>query len=147
MKVLDLQCRLGHSFEGWFGSQDDYDAQRERGLVTCPVCGHAKLSKKLSAPRLNLGAAPPATSHPGQQVASPEPSLQAVWMAVAKSIVANTEDVGTEFAEEARKMHYGESQVRGIRGHASADETAALQDEGIEVMPFMLPQALKQTLQ
>lgn len=147
MKVLDLQCPDLHVFEGWFASEADFISQLERGLVTCPVCGHAKLSKKLSAPRLNLGAAPPATSHPGQQVASPEPSLQAVWMAVAKSIVANTEDVGTEFAEEARKMHYGESHVRGIRGHASADETAALQDEGIEVMPFMLPQALKQTLQ
>jgi hypothetical protein len=147
MKVLDLQCPDLHVFEGWFASEADFISQLERGLVTCPVCGHAKLSKKLSAPRLNLGAAPPATSHPDQQVASPEPSLQAVWMAVAKSIVANTEDVGTEFAEEARKMHYGESQVRGIRGHASADETAALQDEGIEVMPFMLPQALKQTLQ
>lgn len=144
MKVLDLQCPDLHVSEGWFASEADFISQLERGLVTCPVCGHAKLSKKLSAPRLNLGAAPPEASQP---IASPEPSLQAVWMAVAKSIVANTEDVGTEFAEEARKMHYGESQVRGIRGHASADETAALQDEGIEVMPFLLPQALKQTLQ
>jgi len=147
MKVLDLQCPDLHVFEGWFASEADFISQLERGLVTCPVCGHAKLSKKLSAPRLNLGAARPDAGSPGQQVASPEPSQQAAWMAVAKSIVANTEDVGTQFAEEARKMHYGESQARGIRGHASADETAALQDEGIEVVPFLLPQALKQTLQ
>lgn len=153
MKVLDLQCPDHHVFEGWFASEADFLGQLARGLVTCPVCGHASITKKLSAPRLNLGATRPDTdagsASPAPVPSAPalEPSLQAAWMAVAKSIVANTEDVGTQFAEEARKMHYGETQERGIRGHASADETAALREEGIEVTPFLLPQALKQTLQ
>ena len=70
MKVLDLQCSQGHSFEGWFGSQSDYDAQRARGMLTCPVCNDSDIVKKLSAPRLNLGhaaAADPVSSSPAAQ--------------------------------------------------------------------------------
>ena len=60
MKVLDLQCRHGHVFEGWFGSEDDFQSQRERGLVQCPMCADSHIEKRLSAPRLNLGASAPA---------------------------------------------------------------------------------------
>ena len=161
MKVLNLQCQHQHLFEGWFASEDDYQSQRSRDLVECPVCGDNTILKMLSAPRLNLltsrlHATPIQAPEDAGEVpvaATPEAGLpatlesQAAWLHMVQHVIANTEDVGQGFAEEARKMHYGESQVRGIRGHASADETAALQDEGIEVMPFMLPQALKQTLQ
>ena len=149
MKVLDLQCGEQHRFEGWFGSEDDFLDQCERGLVECPICGDASISKCLSAPRLNLGsarAAPPVVS---ELLALPEPAqaLQAAWLAVARKIVAATDDVGTRFAEEARKIHYGEVKERGIRGQASRAETEALIEEGIAVLPLLLPEALKGQLQ
>ena len=179
MKVLDLQCALGHSFEGWFGSQSDYDTQRERGMVTCPVCNDSDITKKLSAPRLNLGhgLAPdptpsqgaPATgagagglagtpsaravevspSAPNLPDVAPETlqQLQAAMVKMVRHVMANTEDVGTQFAEEARKIHYGEREERNIRGQATREETEALIDEGIDVMPLPVPENLKGPLQ
>lgn len=177
MKVLDLQCRLGHSFEGWFGSQADYDAQRERGLVACPVCHDSEITKMLSAPRLNLGhgAAPEPTPGPGaatagtnsladalpSQAADPSPAAPAMpvvvpealqqmhsaLMKMVRHVMANTEDVGSQFAEEARKIHYGERQARHIRGQATREQAEALIDEGIEVMALPVPENLKGTLQ
>ncbi|TAG25912.1 MAG: DUF1178 family protein [Burkholderiales bacterium] len=188
MKVLDLACQHGHGFEGWFGSEEDFQSQLARGLVQCPICDDAKITKKLSAPRLNLrGAkeaaedaaeaadvkqlvatnsiAPRADSMPASEqkateasphASEPEhplhtlmrnPEFQAAYMQMAKEVLAKTEDVGTEFANEARKIHYGEAKERGIRGQVSRDETLELLDEGIEVMPLPLPKALKGTLQ
>ncbi len=177
MKVLDLQCRLGHPFEGWFGSQADYDAQRERGMVTCPVCNDSEITKMLSAPRLNLGhgaapepkpvagspaagagsaaGSPPGSSADAVSAASALPGvspeslqqMQAAMLKMVRHVMANTEDVGTQFAEEARKIHYGESQARHIRGQATRDETAALIDEGIDVMALAVPEHLKGPLQ
>ena len=179
MKVLDLQCALGHSFEGWFGSQADYDAQRERGLVTCPVCNDSEITKMLSAPRLNLGhgTAPlvpqgqgggpeagaatatkvpeirseeVAPAVPAAQSAVAQPSLQqiqAAMMNMVRHVMANTEDVGSQFAEEARKIHYGEREERNIRGQATRAETEALIDEGIDVMALPVPENLKGPLQ
>ena len=149
MKVLNLACSQQHLFEGWFESEDDFVAQCGRGLVECPVCGDASITKKLSAPRLNLGAARP-EAKPAQDVAladQPEQAMHLAWMAMARRIVANTDDVGDKFAEEARRIHYGEAKERGIRGKASAAETEALIDEGIAVMPLPLPESLKGRLQ
>ena len=149
MKVLNLACSHQHVFEGWFGSEDDFVAQCGRGLVECPVCGDASITKKLSAPRLNLGATRP-EAQPAHDVAladQPEQAMQLAWMAMARRIVANTDDVGDKFAEEARRIHYGEAKERGIRGKASAAETEALIDEGIAVMPLPLPESLKGRLQ
>lgn len=134
MKVLDLQCSHGHVFEGWFASHDDYESQRERGLLTCPVCEDAQVNKMLSAPRLNLAQTPP------QQI-------QAAMLKMVRHVMANTEDVGTQFAEEARKIHYGERAERNIRGQATREETEALLDEGIDVVPLPVPDALKEPLQ
>jgi hypothetical protein len=153
MKVLDLQCAQHHVFEGWFGSEDDYQSQLTRGLLNCPMCGDASVSKKLSAPRLNLNAteastnaAPPLPSL--QDVANLEPAqVQAALLKMVRHVVANTEDVGNSFPEEARKMHYGEAEQRNIRGHATPEETEELMDEGIAVMPLPLPNALKEPLQ
>lgn len=163
MKVLDLQCRQGHVFEGWFGSEDDFQGQKQRGLVQCPLCADDHIEKRLSAPRLNLGARAPAAAdttvpaHPtatagAQGTASSEaamlpPALQAAWLALARKVVANTEDVGERFAEEARRMHHGEVQERAIRGQATPDEAVQLLEEGIAVMPLPLPVAAKETLQ
>jgi hypothetical protein len=152
MKVLNLQCRHGHAFEGWFASHDDFDAQRERGLIGCPVCNDTEVSKMPSAPRLNLGhdAPPPskAAAAPEQAQAPLAPQqLQAAWMKVVRHVMANTEDVGTQFAEEARKIHYGEAEDRHIRGQASREETEALLDEGIDILPLPVPAGLKEPLQ
>ncbi|MEO5796666.1 MAG: DUF1178 family protein [Rhodoferax sp.] len=157
MKVLDLQCAHQHTFEGWFGSEDDFQSQLARGLVECPLCGSSEIVKKLSAPRLNLGAvqvptktdAAPAAEPSPTPVAAPAPSLevQAAWMKMVRHVIANTEDVGSQFAEEARKIHYGERKERNIRGEATAEETEALLDEGIDVLPLPIPAALKRPLQ
>lgn len=142
MKVLNLQCSHRHSFEGWFASEDDFQGQLGRGLVECPLCGDTGVTKMLSAPRLNLGAAEPA---PRQRVMStPDASLQAEWMKMVRHVMANTEDVGERFAEEARRIHYGETGERGIRGQASREETEALVEEGIAVLPLPIPKALKE---
>ena len=149
MKVLDLQCARTHVFEGWFASEDDFASQLARGLVACPMCGDITISKKLSAPRLNLGH-PQALQNGKQEVVTVNPdeaTLQAAWLGMAKRIVANTEDVGERFAEEARRIHYGETEQRGIRGKASKAETESLMEEGISVMQLALPEVLKGRLQ
>ncbi len=150
MKVLDLACGQSHVFEGWFASEEDFQSQRERDLIECPVCGTANISKKLSAPRLNLaGTASESSTAPQQAVAvaGVDQALQAAWMTVARRVLANTDDVGERFAEEARRIHYGEAKERGIRGQASRAETESLLEEGIAVMQLPLPEALKGSLQ
>jgi hypothetical protein len=103
----------------------------------------------LSAPRLNLGAArEPAQQQPQQDmVAAPDKTMQAAWMKMVRHVMANTEDVGARFPEEARRMHYGETGERGIRGQATPDETQALLEEGIGVLPLPIPKALKGPMQ
>lgn len=151
MKVLDLQCARGHSFEGWFASEDDFVAQCQRALLQCPLCGDASVVKKLSAPRLHLAGrreAPSESNEVTVPVTDPSDSVvAAAWLAVARQVLANTTDVGNRFAEEARKMHYGETEERSIRGKATPQEAQSLVEEGIDVMPFVLPDALKETLQ
>lgn len=144
MKVLDLRCAHGHGFEGWFASDEDFSDQHGRGLVECPVCADKAVTRMPSAPRLNLSAAreAPAAASPRQ-----EPELQAAWMKAVRQILASTEDVGERFAEEARRIHYGETETRGIRGLASPEERVALRDEGIEVMALPIPPALKGPVQ
>lgn len=183
MKVLDLQCQQQHAFEGWFGSEEDYQSQLRRGLVECPLCGDANITKMLSAPRINLGktrdkeastlpvspVSPSAASHatndaiPGQSEPAIVPAksspvqrppvssevaavMQAAWMEVVKHVMSNTEDVGSSFASEARKIHYGEADERAIRGHATPDQTMELIEEGIDVTPLLIPESLKRPL-
>ena len=145
MKVLDLACANDHRFEGWFASDDDEAAQRERGLLACPLCGDAEIRRLPSAPRLNLGASPPAEK---QAVALPAADdLQAQWMRAVRHMLEHTEDVGERFADEARRIHYGEVARRGIRGQATRADAEALRDEGIDVMSLPLPPALDGPLQ
>lgn len=147
MKVLDLLCDAGHAFEGWFGSEDDYNAQCERGLVECPLCASRHVSRLPSAPRLNLLAArePVALTPPP---ATPEQhSVEALWLRAVRHVMARTEDVGERFPDEARRIHYGEVPERAIRGRANSEQAQALRDEGIEVQAFAVPEALKGTVQ
>lgn len=168
MKVLDLHCGQGHVFEGWFGSEADFQSQLTRSLVSCPLCNSTEIRKGLSAPRLNLGAvAPQAPTVPSSAVAAapatavaasaavPAPSdpdsrlrtLQAAWLQASRAIAARTEDVGTGFADEARRIHRGEAEERGIRGQATPRQVLELRDEGIDVLPLVLPSAATETLQ
>ena len=144
MKVLNLQCSHAHAFEGWFASEDDFLDQNGRGLVECPLCSDRVIARMPSAPRLNLSGA----REPDAVKSAPaEADLQAQWMNAVRHAIENTDDVGERFAEEARRIHYGETEARGIRGQATPDERAALRDEGIEVMSLPLPPALKGPVQ
>jgi hypothetical protein len=146
MKVLNLQCAHGHGFEGWFASQDAFDAQLADGLVECPICGDTAITKLLAAPRLNLGnARPPVEAAPAKPPAADSP--EARWLRAVREVIAQTEDVGERFVDEARKMHYGEAEERGIRGQATPEQARSLADEGIPVFTLPLPAALKETLQ
>lgn len=146
MKVLDLRCANGHGFEGWFGSEEDFLDQNGRGLVECPMCADHVITRLPSAPRLNLsGACEPAATPAKAEPAAAD--LQALWMQVVRHAIENTDDVGTRFAEEARRIHYGETDARGIRGVASLEERHALHEEGIEVLSLPIPPALKGPVQ
>ena len=144
MKVLDLRCPQGHAFEGWFASTEAFEEQRATGLIACPMCGDTVVTKLLSAPRLNLSGAkaPEASAAPATAVATAD-SPEARWMRAVREVLAKTEDVGGRFAEEARRMHYGETAERGIRGTASAEEAASLHEEGVPFIGIAVPDALK----
>lgn len=154
MKVLDLRCANGHGFEGWFDSDDDYMDQNGRGLLACPLCADKVVTRLPSAPRLNLSGAtapPPTVDAPaasGPATVDPRAAdLQAAWLQTVRLLMANTEDVGERFPEQARRIHYGEVPRRGIRGQATPEERLALLDEGIETMSIPLPAALKGPVQ
>lgn len=149
MKVLNLRCTHGHGFEGWFASDDDFLDQNGRGLIECPLCSDRVVTRMPSAPRLNLSGArepQPAPTAPPPAPAVPA-DLQARYLAAVREMMARTEDVGERFPEEARRIHYGESPHRGIRGQATPQERAALSEEGIEVVALPVPAALKEPLQ
>lgn len=160
MKVFDLRCAQGHGFEGWFASGDAFDAQHAADLIECPVCGNTQVVKLLTAPRLNLSGAKesgtratPAHSalqEPGEIVPLPSTSENphaAHWARAVREVLSRTEDVGERFAEEARRIHYGESKSRAIRGRATHEQAEALVEEGIEVLPLQVAPVRKQTLQ
>jgi len=150
MKVLNLQCAHGHGFEGWFASNDAFDAQLAGGLIACPVCSDTGIVKMLSAPRLNLGnaKAPVAADDAPSFATATDGAVtpEARWLRAVREVMAKTEDVGDRFADEARKMHYGETKERGIRGQATREQAEQLVDEGIAVMPLPVPAALKEPL-
>ena len=164
MKVLNLQCTHQHSFEGWFASEDDFQSQLSRGLIECPMCADKRVQKLPSAPRLNLGGhtSPDSSAQGGQLAASSDLAVpsgksmeapnsatavmptersrveQAELLKALRHVINHTEDVGSRFAEEARRMHYGELEARSIRGQTSVREAAELVDEGIDIMPLPL---------
>jgi hypothetical protein len=142
MIVFELACSHGHRFEGWFASSDEFARQRERSLVTCPICDDAHVeripSARVSVPK-GREPAPQAPAAKTEEVAAGVPPEM---LAKLRDMVKQTENVGRRFPEEARKIHYEEIPPRPIRGQASPEEAKALNDEGIEfapVPPFLLP--------
>ena len=129
-----LVCDNGHAFEGWFSSSADFDGQVARGLLTCPTCNSAAISKPLMAPSV-------ATARKKEETRTlmvNEAHREAVSRIreIVKTIRENSEDVGEKFPEEARKIHYGEAEQRGLIGQASLKEVESLLEEGIEVAPL-----------
>lgn len=138
MIVLNLCCDHEHLFEGWFSSAAAFETQRERGQVVCPVCGSVTISRRPTAPYVNTGSTLPAA--PAPRPSSPSTinsQMDAVAMAVAmlRRFGNESEDVGERFVEEARRIHYGETEARNIKGKASRDDIGELIDEGIMVLP------------
>ena len=141
MIVFDLGCENGHRFEGWFASNEDFERQIGRKLVTCPLCGNAKVSRLPHASHIRTGGK--------ERAERAEPAAVArqqyvnigseVLTKLVEHIIDHTEDVGAAFPEEARKIHYRESAERRIRGTASREEVDALRDEGIEVVALPIP--------
>lgn len=176
MLVVDLHCEHAHVFEGWFASADDLASQQARGLVSCPVCGSVNVVRRPSASRLNVSGLKDESGSRRQDVdidrraqvpvaapvaradqVSPEPvsgeaaemleAVQAVYLQAVRHVLAQTEDVGARFADEARSIHHGDAPVRPIRGQTTPEEREALQDEGIEVLSLPVPDALKGPVQ
>lgn len=149
MIVFDLLCAEGHRFEGWFGSAGDFEAQKGRRLLACPSCGSAKVERVPSAARFNLGAAPPAAPArapakppqrtPEMEGKDPFAIAQILYSRMVDELLTKTEDVGSSFPEEARRIYYQEAPARAIRGQASDEEHQELVDEGIPVARLPLP--------
>ncbi|MGG7519250.1 DUF1178 family protein [Allorhizobium undicola] len=132
-----LVCDHGHEFEGWFSESADFERQKESGFLGCPVCGSSSVSKSLMAP-----AVATARKKDEQQAVAFDQAQREAYIKLKEAVSAiraNSEDVGERFPEEARKIHYGEADARGIIGQASPDEARALVDEGIEIaaLPFL----------
>ncbi len=144
MIVFDLKCSpAGHVFEAWFGSSPDYESQRQRGLVSCPLCGSERIEKAVMAPRVgakgnqarqDVALQPMAASDPGVMK-----EMLAAMAAVQKQMLASSTYVGESFPDEARAIQAGEAEARSIHGRASWEQTTALLREGIQVIPLPLP--------
>ncbi len=144
MIVYDLICRRQHRFEGWFASADDFARQRERTLIRCPLCDDGAIERRPSA-NVQIGRAAAPVEDRGEdrkEVAVAGGDGQV--LKVMRRLIAETENVGRAFPEEARKIHYEEAPKRGIRGQATPDEAEALRDEGIDFMS--LPTVLTRDL-
>lgn len=134
MIKFDLICDEQHTFEAWFGSNADFDAQRDAGLVSCPHCGSVTVEKALMAPSVSTARKKDAAMQLAMNT-NQKAAMDQLRKAV-KAIRDNSENVGVRFPEEARKIHYGESEERGIIGQASPDEVKSLVDEGVNVAPL-----------
>jgi hypothetical protein len=128
-----LQCDAGHEFEGWFGSSSDYDEQSARGLVDCPMCGSRGVSKQIMAPAV-------AGTKAQSSAPAVDPKMREMMMAALGEVRRQVEDnfdyVGDAFAAEARAIHEGRSEDRGIYGEASPKEVRALVEDGVNVAPM-----------
>ena len=133
----DLKCEHDHVFEAWFGSSDDFEAQQSRGLVACALCGSQSVEKALMTPGVPVKAN--ARSEPKPMLSEPASPIEEKLREIREHVEANSDYVGTRFAEEARAMHVGEIEHRSIFGEATGEEAKSLQEDGVPVapLPFM----------
>lgn len=144
MIVFDLKCApQGHVFEAWFGSSEDYESQRHRGLICCPLCGSGGIDKAVMAPRVGAKANQVQGADARQGMASADPEtvkeMLSVLAAAQKKMLAASDYVGDSFADEARAIHLGEAAARSIYGKATPNQAESLADEGINVVPLPFP--------
>ena len=138
MIKFGLRCKDAHEFEGWFGSSDEFDRQSRRGFVTCPVCGSGDVRKALMAPSVSTSRAQAAVR---SEVMNAHAQMLGHMRKLRDAVTQNAEDVGPRFAEEARKIHYGEVEPKAVYGEATKDEVTGLLEEGVEVAPLpVLPE-------
>jgi hypothetical protein len=142
--VFDLACEAGHVFEAWFGSSGDYDDQRARGLVACPICGAENVAKAVMAPNVgakgNSSSSAPAVAMRGGAPAPAEMKAMLAMLAKAQAkVLEGSEHVGKRFAREARAIHDGDAAERPIHGQATAEEARGLIEDGVQVAPLPLP--------
>lgn len=137
MIVFDLRCAGAHVFEAWFASSADYEAQKARGLVSCPLCGSADIAKAPMAPRVGAKA----NSRPDRSAEAAKPAL-AEAAKLQRKLLEKSEHVGDRFPDEARAIHLGEAEARAIHGRASRADAERLAEEGIPValLPFPVPE-------
>ena len=130
---FSLSCDHDHEFEGWFRNNDDFETQQKRGFVECPACGSHKVEKALMAPAVSTGRKKEkvALAMNAQQQAA-----MAQLKALSEKMRENADYVGDKFAEEARKIHFGEADARGIYGEATPDEARGLAEDGVEFLPI-----------
>lgn len=146
-----LRCAAGHTFDGWFASSDAFERQRKADLLACPHCGSAEVERALMAPAIGGTArgepaeeraeAPPTGNEGGESrpvalVDEPSQKLRALLRAMHTMVKESGVDVGRNFPEEARRIHYGETEQRGIYGQANLEEARALVEEGIDILPL-----------
>lgn len=161
MIVFDLKCGSGHVFECWFRSSGDFEDQKQRGFLSCPQCQDIDISKAVMSPNVNAKSNQSAVRAASKQDAPVEAtmpqdiqhsiaagaeipdelqrSMDEILQKIRTHVEANCDDVGKDFADVARKMHYGEAEERGIYGETTAEETRDLLEEGIEIMPLPGP--------
>lgn len=130
---FSLHCDQAHEFEGWFRDNADYDTQSKRGFVECPVCGSHKVSKSLMAPAVSTGRKKEKMALAAN---AEQKKLMAALKEMSRQVRENAENVGDKFAEEARKIHFGETEARGIYGEATPEEARDLIEDGVEFMPL-----------
>lgn len=139
-----LVCDRGHGFESWFRASDDYEAQQAAGLVGCPACGSTRIDKQVMAPQIARTDRTEPAAAQDAPVALIDERAQEMRSRIAELknfLDRHSENVGPRFAEEARKIHYGDSDERTIHGQASREETEALVEEGIGFLPLpVLPE-------
>jgi hypothetical protein len=136
-----LVCSNAHEFEGWFRSSEDFDAQSSAGLCACPECGSTSVAKALMRPNVTTSeskAVVPAASQDKQLVAVPPEAREFLekLKEIKTALLDGSENVGQRFAEEARRIHFGEAPVRAVHGEATADDARALIEEGIDILPL-----------
>jgi len=125
-----LMCEHDHGFEGWFGASADFDDQSTRGLIACPACGSVHVRKAIMAPAVVGGRESSSTTRDEQA------EIRQTLEAVREHVESNFDDVGDAFASEARAIHEGRSEERGIFGQASPQEVKALVADGVPVLPM-----------
>lgn len=133
MISFSIVCENDHDFEAWFRNGDDFDAQRRRKLIACPACGSTKVEKALMAPAVSTGRRKETMA---LAIGTEQRKAMAKLKELTEKLKQGADYVGDKFADEARKIHFGETEARGIYGEATVDEARSLHEDGVEFLPL-----------